>query len=256
MSKSLLSPVILAIVIVILSTDGALAAGSKINPWHYRKYIEKNTIQKLAGAERVPSGADATATPMAAEFSEKVSQSPGMTIGWSTYDVQSISRMNCQVGWRGSQMVHFTWTKSKTDYAATRVTGYEAWDPDDAELLFCGIGGGCDLHADAARSGYVSLDVDTESKAVIANHHDVSGNGDAYMTTVSYDNISASCFFGPYMRIIPDSTAQYGCSPGDIASGDWRFLWPQHEYQVLDDDTVTHVFARQCLDVNETNSTE
>ncbi|UCD93664.1 MAG: hypothetical protein JSU69_07790, partial [Candidatus Zixiibacteriota bacterium] len=245
MTKRLLAIIVLSLLIVAFLAASVYAAKSKPNVWKYRIYKDKRTVLKMAGAEGVPFGADATNAPASLGFDEKASLSPGITIGTSTYDIQSNVRMNRQVEWRDNQMVHFIWTKSITDYAATRVTGYEVWEPDDAQLVFVGTGGGCDVHGDGARSGYVSLDIDTENKANIGNHYDPTGTGEAYMTTVFYDNLSASCFYGPYARSIPDSVAKMAFSESEITPGDWRLTWPQHEYQVLDGDTITHLITHQ-----------
>ena len=196
MTKKLSAIVILSLLIVAFLAVGVFAAKSKPNVWDLRKNLEMRTIHKLAGTERAPLDYDDSKGVMDLGFDEKASLSPGLTIGTSTYDLQSNCRMNRQVEWRSNQMVHFIWMKSTHAYAGTRQTAYEAWDPDDAQLVFAGTGGGCDIHAVASevRSGYVSLDVDTEGKAVICNHYDPGFGGLDYSTTVFYDNLPASCF--------------------------------------------------------------
>ena len=191
---------------------------------------------KLAGAE--VSTVQVPATPGADKclgFDGRASNSPGMTTCRTTYDYQSNGRMNRQVDWRGTEWVHFTYTKQADMYFyGDRGTGYEVWDSDDAIFVFtpdqC-----CDVHARTGYginySGFVSLDVDTESKAIIANHHDYGPN---LHTTVWYDFVAGSCFFSPYRRRVPDS----------LTNGR-PFLWPSHEYHIYDGDTVTHVFSQE-----------
>jgi hypothetical protein len=194
----------------------------------------------LAGADIItgdPKASDRTAIDLG--YDEVRSGSPGMQIGTTTYDKQSNGRMNRQVDWRGTQVVHFIWVKmtipslTNTD----RVTAYELWDIEDGSVYFGP--GGCSIHPDIQASGYVSLDVDTEGKAVIANHHSDYYGGLPKAVTLWYDILPAACFFSPYKYRLPDINMEYG----SMKSG--RFLWPSMEYQVYGGDTVTHVFAKE-----------
>ncbi|MEW5924958.1 MAG: hypothetical protein AB1746_13320, partial [Candidatus Zixiibacteriota bacterium] len=190
------------------------------------------------------------ASPVSLGFMEPASASPGMTIGYTTFDIQSYGRMNRQVDWRGNQMVHFIWMKQlNSELGGDRGTGYEAWDSDAGTLSFMGYGGGCDIHPRLGigqnYSGYVGLDVDTEGKVVIGNHHD---EGDGYASTIWYDFSPAACFFSPYRRRVPDSSMEYGLPPADVGTSSGRMIWPQIEYQVWGGDSVTHVFARQSIE--------
>ncbi|MEW5923598.1 MAG: thrombospondin type 3 repeat-containing protein, partial [Candidatus Zixiibacteriota bacterium] len=179
--------------------------------------------------------------PQSLAFDEITSASPGLQIGSTTFDNQSNGRMNRQVDWRGTNSVHFIWTKQTNLYlGGDRGTGYEIWNAGAGNLMFPPQG--CDIHprlgGGSNYSGYVSLDVDTEGKAVICNHHD---EGDGYDVTVWYDFLPEFCFFSPYKKKITDSVVQY------FADGpeETIFIWPSHEYQVWGGDTVTHVVAQQ-----------
>jgi len=178
-----------------------------------------------------------------------VSNSPGLMVGSTTYDLQSNTRNNRLVDWRSTQAVHMIWMKADNEEAANlmRGTTYNWWDPDEAELVFgTGEDAGCDIHPrlgpGSNYSGYVGVDVDTEGKVVIGNHHD---DGSGYSSTVWYDFGEGSCFFSPYRRRIPDALMKYCNSPADTTLGDWRMIWPSTEYQVFEGDTVTHVFSMQ-----------
>ncbi len=210
----------------------------------------KNVKVRAAGAETAIGNVPATGEGnQSLGYDQIVSNSPGMMIGASTYDLQSNSRNNRMVDWRGSQAVHIVWMKSTEEGYSflDRGTAYNWWDPDDGEIVF-GFDeeGGCDVHPRLGPgnnySGYVGLDVDTEGKVVIGNHHN---EGSGYASTVWYDFIDGSCFFSPYRRRMPDSLMMYGITPGDILLGDYEMIWPQTEYQVWDGDTVTHVFSMQ-----------
>ncbi|MFH2037524.1 MAG: hypothetical protein ABIJ45_14065, partial [Candidatus Zixiibacteriota bacterium] len=215
----------------------------------------KNVKRSVAGVEQATGYSTiTTGGDQALGFDAIVSNSPGIQIGTTTYDLQSNTRMNRQVGWRGTKDIHMIWMRS-TDSNATaadldRGTGYNVWDASEGEFYFAG---GCDVHprlgGGSNYSGYVSLDVDTEGKAVIGNHHD---EGAGYHTTVWYDFGVASCFFSPYKRPVPDTTMAAGI--GDAGSapypGDSILCWPQIEYQVYNGDTVTHAVANQWETAN------
>ncbi|MCX6827776.1 MAG: hypothetical protein NT002_00600 [candidate division Zixibacteria bacterium] len=193
--------------------------------------------------QKVPIEAAEMKEPANLGFDQVASASPGMQIGLTTYDQQSNCRMNRQVDWRATQMVHFTWMKQLNRILwGDRRTAYEAWDPVQGRLIHAGSdeGGGCCIHPLSDYSGYAALDVDTEGKTVIGNHHRSSWN-DAMVATVSYDYLPASCYFSAYRSRIPDSLLSYFFDP----EGDYLYQWPSMEYQVWNGDTVTHVFAQQ-----------
>ena len=199
---------------------------------------------KLAGAEKDLDYVYNPGGTQSLGFDEVQTASPGMTIGYTTYDYQSNGRMNRQVDWRGTEMVHFTWMKSLTAILGEdRGTGYEAWDADAGALVQQGTGGGCDVHPRLGEginySGYVGLDVGTTGKVNISNHHD-EGNG--YSSTLWYDFFPGGCFFSPYKSRVPDSFYAY---PPLEHTGDPEYIWPNHEYQVWGGDTVTHLIAQQ-----------
>nr|MBN2277873.1 hypothetical protein [candidate division Zixibacteria bacterium] len=252
MTKRLSAIIVLSLLIVAFMAITVFAAKTADkNIWNQRIKMTKNSKARLAGAENYVGYSPNTGGAQDLGFDEIKSTSPGLQVGITTYDLQSNTRMNRQIDWRGSEYVHMIWMKStlKDNTTLDRGTGYELWDADEAVFIFEGTGGGCDIHARLGPgvnySGYISLDIDTEGKAVIANHHN---EGAGYHSTVWYDFDVGSCFFSPYKRPVPDSTMKYGVSTTDISLGDWRFLWPSHEYQVYNNDTVTHVFAQQSED--------
>jgi hypothetical protein len=181
-----------------------------------------------------------TSQPVSLGFDEVRSASPGMQIGITTYDNQSNNRMNRQVDWRATQMVHFAWTKQLDRIAwGNRRTSYEAWNPATGGLLFGGEGQ-C-VVSSMTYSGFVGLDVDTEGKVVIADHSALDEHGSEMVATVWYDFCPGCCFFPFYHSRLPDSLRTYYYDP----EGDYLYQWPSMEYQVWDGDTVTHVFAQQ-----------
>ncbi|MEW5925073.1 MAG: hypothetical protein AB1746_13895, partial [Candidatus Zixiibacteriota bacterium] len=248
MTRKLIMISILSLSIVAFLTLSVYAAKSKNeNIGKYREYITKNSKTKLAGAENY-TGYFTPGSEASLDFDAVQSASPGIQVGITTYDLQSNTRMNRQIDWRGNQNMHIIWMKSTTTVMSSldRGTGYEMFDSDLGSFTFQGVGGGCDIHPRLGPgvnySGYVGLDVDTEGKVVIGNHHDESAG---WLTTVWYDFEPAACFFSPYKRRLPDSVSKFGVPADQIASGEWQFIWPQMEYHVFEGDTVTHVFSMQ-----------
>ena len=181
MSRKISALVLLSLLIAVglaLSVSASQSADKDV--WKYREYITRNSKTKLAGAERDVNYQPSPITSGSASlgFNDAESASPGTQVGITTHDFQSNGRMNRQIDWRAGQMVHIIWFK-QTDFirGGDGGTGYEAYDPDNGDFVFNGIGGGCDIHPrlgqDTNFSGYVALDLDTEGKAVIANHHDM-----------------------------------------------------------------------------------
>ena len=234
----------------------ALAKMAPKNIWDRRAELKLQTRANLAGTDKY----DRTGVPAEPLEPHNLGYNEigrknrnGVTVGTTSFDLQSLYRMNRQVEWRADgitgnvELMHFVWTRSNLyDWEnLDRGTAYEAWDCEDEQFVFTGSsGGGCDIHPRLGPhinySGFASLDIDTENKAVIANHHE-DNNGLA--TTVWYDFVPASCFFSPYTERLSDS-CMMKCADGDNGY-DWHFLWPSHEYQVYMGDTVTHVFAKQ-----------
>ncbi|UCD95388.1 MAG: hypothetical protein JSU69_04895 [Candidatus Zixiibacteriota bacterium] len=200
---------------------------------------------KLAGAEKdLGTVSSQPSQPLSLGFDVSASQSPGLTVGYTTYDYQSNGRMNRQVAWRGDQNVHFAWMKQSTRILGDdRGTGYEIWDSEYAQLVHAGAHGGCDVHPrlgeQANYSGYVGLDVDPEGRAVVSNHHKEAAE---YSSTIWWDNVAGACFFGPGKYRVPDSFWQ---APVLDYPGDPEHIWPNHEVHAVGGDTVVHLFANQ-----------
>jgi hypothetical protein len=177
-------------------------------------------------------------------YADIVSNSPGLQIGLTAFDWQGFGKMERQVEWRSTQMVHFTWTKLQDySYPGPSVAGYQTWDPDEAELTFNSAGGGCNIHPISIynMTYHSFLDIDTEGKAIIGAHNYEFGRA----TTLWYDFLPGNCNFSPYKRRLPDSLMQYGCNTQDIENDFWHFVFPSIAYQVYNGDTVTHVIASQ-----------
>jgi len=249
MSRKLSTIVLLSLLLAVFFALNASAKQSADQDvWKYREYLTRTSKAKLAGAEHslyyTPPQSEG-ASPLG--FNGVDAASPGIEVGITTHDFQHNGRGNRQIDWRNTQVVHIIWFK-QTDFIAggDGGTGYEAFDPLMGDFIFKGTGGGCDIHPRLGSgvnfSGYIGLDVDTEGKAVIVNHHD---EGAGYGTTVWYDFDELNCFFSPYKRRLPDTTMQYGVPPDQITSGEYLFVWPVMEYQVWDGDTITHVVAHQ-----------
>ncbi|MCX6829207.1 MAG: putative Ig domain-containing protein [candidate division Zixibacteria bacterium] len=208
--------------------------------------INQAPLSKIAGAE-APVSVISGKAPAAASlgFDQAMGYAPGIRIGVTTYDYQHNGRMGREVDWRGAQVVHFAWMKQiSTTLGENRRTGYEAYDAGIGDFAQAGASdsGGCDVHAILNNtSGYVTLDVDTEGKVVLANHHQETGAAADYATTIWYDYDQGTCYFAPYRSKVPDSTMNYFADPLD----EKRYIWPSMEYQVWDGDTVTHAFSQQ-----------
>lgn len=173
----------------------------------------------------------------------RASQSPGLQVGTTTYDLQHYGRMNRQVDWRGSQSVHFAWTvQSQYALYGDCGTAYEAWDAEAGLLVFTGApNGGCDIHPRLGiynnYSAFCGLDVAGDGRVVLANHH---STGLGLMTTIWPDYLPLGCFFSPYRSRLPDNVAEYGTYT------DCQFVWPSMEWQVVGSDTVIHVVAHEA----------
>jgi hypothetical protein len=237
-------------------SNASFAAKSERDFFKHQARITKNIRSALAGAEshdgsyQPPSG---TQTLGADRISR---QSPGMEIGITTHDFQHNCRTNRQIDWRASEYVHMIWFKQtdSTTPGGNGGTGYEVWDADAGAFVFEGIGGGCDIHPRLGAdnfSGYIGIDVDTEDKVVITNHHT---EGVGYATTVWYDFLPSACFFSPYKSRLPDTLMKCCVSPEEITNNEWRMVWPAMEYSVGDGDTITHVIAHQLT--NEIRSSK
>ncbi|MBN2226168.1 MAG: dockerin type I repeat-containing protein [candidate division Zixibacteria bacterium] len=204
---------------------------------------------------------DAPAVPSQAELSHEIisirtdrsrmlgvddmgaSLSPGLTVGITTYDTQHMLRMCRQVDWRGTQSVHFVWAvQSNYDLGGDRGTAYEAWDATFADLVFKGPDGGTNVHprlgGGVNYSGYAGLDVGTDGRVVISNHHT---QGAGHAPTVWPDFSPLGGFFSPWQDRVPDSLMEYD---SDDTS---QYIWPVMEWQVIDNDTVCHVIAVEAM---------
>nr|MBN2276771.1 hypothetical protein [candidate division Zixibacteria bacterium] len=178
-------------------------------------------------------------------------ESPGYIIGQTYYDEQSMGRMGRQIDWRNDQIVRMTWTSIPEPiiniYQPTS-TKYEIWDADLAALSFQGSMGGCNISSPVTLSGYGYLDVTKTGKVVIAtNYLESDDSYDEYelRPTIHYEAFAYSCYFSPYRTPVPDIITGSNVpselyAPYDHAA----FLWPSIEYQVLEGDIVTHIFAR------------
>jgi hypothetical protein len=266
MGKKALTIVVLSLLSIAFLAVTAFPAqmrGFKKDIWKERADIDKKVAYRLAGLEMpenwVPPITDGLGIDMGFDARAIVSNSPGLRVGYTTYELQSNSRMNRQVEWRSTQSIQFIWMSAMDSTAAVRWTRYDVWDPSQGKFLYPSTAGGIALHGDGARSGYVSLDVDTEGKAGVANHFSPGGLASEMVTTVQYDFLPLSANFTPYRRALPDSVDTnsdgtldepygiYGISQAHIDEGSARMIWPQHEYQVWDGDTVTHVFSHQTF---------
>jgi len=178
----------------------------------------------------------------------ELTASPGLEVGQTYYDEQSIGRMGRQIDWRNNRYVHMTWTSIEgpnINMYNPAISMYEAWDADLAELIMVG---GCYVDAPVVYSGYGYLDVTKTGKVVIATNYldsDDGFNQFEMRPTLHYDYAAAACFFSPYRMPVPDTIAASNVPSGLYAPYDHpAFLWPSIEYQVLNSDTVTHIFAR------------
>jgi len=203
-------------------------------------------LAKLASVERPMASflpAVSTSPVSLGMDGNMASQSPGMQVGLTTFDIQHYGRMNRQVDWRGTQNIHFSWTvQTESVYPGNAGTAYEIWDANDGTLEFTGPSGGCDIHPRLGHnmnySEHCGLDIAPDGRAIIVNHHSYSGN--SLMTTVYPDFLPLACFFSPYLSRLPDSLAEYGTYE------DCNFVWPSMEWHVYGDDTVTHVVAHEA----------
>jgi len=244
-----------ALFIITLVMVAFLAAGtlgmSKADKdkWTNHNRVAPGTMPKakIAGAER---GTGSVSTQSGGfenlGFYEMPSLSPGLVVGFTTYDYQHNGSMTRHVDWRASEQIHFTWMKKLDEiYGESRGTAYNIWDCVDAQLVHNETGGGCALHPypDANnRSGYVALDVDTEGKVVIANHHD---EGAGYQTELWYDFAPGACYWSPYRDKLPDTCAILSLEECNWHPDEYELIWPDVDYQIWDGDTVTHVFSQQ-----------
>jgi len=209
------------------------------------KYVGSAPKAKLAGAEK-PVYTGSSDVRQSLGFDGVNSESPGLTVGYTTYDYQHNGRMGRQVDWRSNKMVHFDWMKKwDSTLGEKRVTGYEAWDPSSASFVNALEHGGCNIHAApdppaSNRSGYVTLDVTETGVQILGNHHDPTGGG--YLATVWWGFAGGNCFFPVLQQLrIPDTVA----SSIPFENTEFEYIWPSVEYQVYNNDTVVHVFAQQ-----------
>ncbi len=90
-------------------------------------------------------------------------------------------------------------------------------------------------------SGYVTLDVQPDGRAVLAGHYSPTGSSSDQNTYVWTEFAPTGGSFGPWKCPIPDTTRQYWPDP----EGDYRYMWPSADFQIDETDTVVHIFAQQ-----------
>ena len=249
-----LSAIFLISLLIVAFLAGSSFAADKRAEREYLRHLNVKPIDKvppaaLVGGESVFGATVTKDVGQSLGFDQIPSASPGLQIGTTTYDYQHNGRMGRLVDWRSTQMVHFTWMKQvNTTLGGDRGGGYEVWDGTQSPGTFihagASSGGGCDVHPRLGSgnnySGYYCLDVAEDGRALIGNHHD-QGEVPPFQATVWFDFDKASCFFGAYRYRVPDSLAEYVFD----AEGDYEYIWPYIEFQIYNNDTITHVFAQQ-----------
>jgi hypothetical protein len=248
MTRKLSAILIVSLLVVAFLAVSAFSMNGERNKRSMESFpITQAPSVKLAGVEQGVSYAPNKDAFQSLGFDaySSASESPGKIVGTTTYDYQHNCRMGRQVEWRGTQQVHIIWMKQTSRVVpGDRGTGYDVWDPTSGKFLFEGStdGGGCDVHprlgSGSNYSGYNSMDVATDGRAIIANHHD---DGAGLMTTLWYDYDISNCYFAAYKYRIPDSTASYIPDP----LNEYTYNWPDMMYQIYGNDTITHVVAEQ-----------
>ena len=170
----------------------------------------------------------------------------GKVLGYTTYDYQHNGRMTRQVGWRGTENVHFAWMKKNNDTpGGYRVTSYQLWDADDGALVWdatTGLGG-ISIHPQNERSGYCGVDVMSDGRGLPYNHYNTTGVAtDPYRSTLWPDDNPGEGDFGPNVTGVPDALL------ADSVTGE--FIWPYVTFQLYNNDTIMHVVAGENEAVN------
>jgi len=183
--------------------------------------VTKLTKTALAGGRHNVYKSESFQTPnLSLGFDQTKRDSPGRHVANTTHDLQSNSRMNRQIDWRGAETIHLSWMhKVDTDHGGPRYSAYLAYDGITDMVLCSGY-----LNM-ASRAGFVSLDVIPDNRGVVADHNSASGD---FMTSIYYDACPGCCNFSG----IPLT----------------EYLWPSLEYQIYDTDTVVHVFTQERKD--------
>lgn len=248
MTRKLSAIIIVSLLVVAFLAVSAFSMNGEKNKRSMESFpITQAPSVKLAGVEQGVSYAPVKDANQSLGYDaySSASLSPGKIVGTTTYDYQHNCRMGRQVEWRGTQQVHIIWMKQTSRVVpGDRGTGYDVWDPAAGAFNFEGStdGGGCDVHprlgTGSNYSGYVTMDVATDGRAIIANHHD---DGPGIMTTVWYDYDISNCYFAAYKYRIPDSATEYYPDP----LNEYQYNWPDMMYQIYNNDTITHVVAEQ-----------
>ncbi|MCP4703279.1 MAG: hypothetical protein GY865_01615, partial [candidate division Zixibacteria bacterium] len=170
----------------------------------------------------------------------------GMTIGFTTYDLQHYGRCTRQIAWRNTQDIHITWmhknSSNPTICYGYRGTVYQAWDATtgtikwDPYITF----GGDQLHASGERSGYPGIDAMSDGRALVYNHYDQIGiEPYTYLPTIWPDNPPLSGTWGWKQSV----------SSFPVEWNDSEALWPYAAFQLYDngsvEDTIIHILARE-----------
>ncbi len=183
------------------------------------------------------------ANPMTVAHPPIGNPSPGWQVGISTYDYQTNGSTLRRVDWRGAdKLVKFAWMKKENfgePYDGRRIA-YQAYNPNTGG--FTQTVGGSDIHTVLGQvSGYVTLDVQPDGRAVLVSHYNPTGDGAAQNSYVWTEYAATGGYFGPWKCPIPDTTRRYWTDP----QSDYLYLWPSADFQVDGTDTVMHVLAQQ-----------
>ncbi|MCP4631839.1 MAG: hypothetical protein GY855_02855 [candidate division Zixibacteria bacterium] len=168
------------------------------------------------------------------------SLSPGIDIGFTSYDVQSTGRMNRQVDWRSTENIHYTWMK-QMDYSGARGTAYQLWDATGDSLVWSAVddGGGVDIHNVTERSGYTCIDVMSDGRALIGNHYDPDGLPPYEWLPVIWPDMNPNeGSLHAYRQAVPSNLLNWPSANDD-------FTYPQIEFQLWDGDTIIHIIAME-----------
>ncbi len=168
------------------------------------------------------------------------SASPGVTIGYTYYDIQHINTTGRMVGIGHnisgsdtSTYIHFTWMDlAGPDLSLGRTAAY----------LYASVGtgvfgGGSVLTSPPEYAGYFNLDVSPDNRAIISGHYTPDGNSAKFTPTVWYDSAALAANFD-FASV--DFTPGYAC--WGLAICDTPKVWPHLAFQTKPDGShITHV---------------
>jgi len=140
--------------------------------------------------------------------------SPGDTVGWTQYDMQSNGSSGTRVALDGAGGVHFTWMKSN-DFPSHRGVAYNYRSPTGEWLgeIFVAEGG----------SGYPQLALATDNRAVILFHRAPNGAESLFVAIDVAPGLGLFNYYKPPNRL-----------------GQVRFIWP---YVTVDRQNRIHLIA-------------